>query len=127
MRVDVIETRRLRLERWTPEHGGMLVRLASMPVVMRHIGTGAPWTATEAESHSARALVHWRAHGFGWRGAVERATGRRVGLIALNLAGPGIPGLAEDDYEIGWWIDPAAWGRGYATEGGRSSARRSDG
>jgi RimJ/RimL family protein N-acetyltransferase len=118
--VTALETARLRLEPWTPEHGGMLARLAAMPEVMRHIGTGATWTAAEAEERSARMLVHWRTHGFGWRAAVERENGRTIGLIALNLAGPEVPELADDDHEIGWWIEPAAWCRGYATEGGRA-------
>ncbi len=115
-----LETARLRLEPWTPEHGGMLARLAAQPEVMRHVGPGVTWSPPEAEERSARALVHWRAHGFGWRAAVERASGRAIGLIALNLAGPEVPELADDDHEIGWWIDPAVWGRGYATEGGRA-------
>jgi RimJ/RimL family protein N-acetyltransferase len=115
-----LETARLRLEPWTPEHGGMLARLAALPEVMRHVGTGATWTAAEAEERSARMLVHWRTHGFGWRGAVERASGRTIGLIALNLAGPDVAELADDEYEIGWWIEPAAWRNGYATEGGRA-------
>jgi RimJ/RimL family protein N-acetyltransferase len=115
-----LETARLRLEPWTPDHGGMLARLAALPEVMRHVGTGATWTATEAEERSARMLVHWRTHGFGWRAAVERHSGRTIGLIALNLAGPDVAELADDDHEIGWWLDPAVWGRGYATEGGRA-------
>lgn len=113
-------TERLRLEPWAGAHGGMLARLSALPQVMRYIGGGATWTPAEAESHSARALVHWRRHGFGWRAAVERASGRPVGLIALNFAGSEVEELADDEYEIGWWIDPADWRRGYATEGARA-------
>ncbi len=115
-----LETERLRLEPWLPAHGAMLARLAAIPDVMRYVGTGARWSPAEAEEHSARALVHWRVHGFGWRAAYERGGSTPVGLIALNLAGPEVPELADDDYEIGWWIDPECWGRGYATEGGRA-------
>src|SRR5215218_3937244 len=92
-----LETARLLLEPWAPRHGAMLARLAAMPLVMRYIGTGAIWTPAEADEHSSRALVHWRAHGFGWRAAVARDTGWTVGLIALNFAGPGTAGVAEDD------------------------------
>ena len=115
-----LETARLLLEPWAPRHGAMLARLAAMPLVMRYIGTGAIWTPAEADEHSSRALVHWRAHGFGWRAAVARDTGWTVGLIALNFAGPGTAGVAEDDYEIGWWLDPDVWGKGLAVEGGRA-------
>ena len=116
----VLETARLRLEPWAPAHAGMLARLAAVPEVMRYIGAGAIWSPAEAEERSARALVHWRTHGFGWRAAIERSSERSVGLIALNLAGPDVAELPDDDHEIGWWIDPGAWGRGYATEGGRA-------
>ena len=113
-----LETARLRLEPWAPEHADVLARLAALPEVMRHVGAGVTWTRAEAEHHSGRALEHWRTHGFGWRAAVERTGGAPIGLIALNLAGPDVRELADDDHEIGWWIDPAAWRRGYATEGG---------
>ena len=45
----VIETERLRLERWDDRHTSLLVRLASMPEVMRFIGTGDPWPRLLAE------------------------------------------------------------------------------
>ncbi len=114
-----LQTARLRLEPWAHAHAGLLVRLSANPDVMRYIGVGVPWSEAEAEALSARILVHWRTHGFGWRAAVERSTGLAVGLIALDLAGD-VPELADDDHEIGWWLDPSVWGRGYAVEGGRA-------
>jgi RimJ/RimL family protein N-acetyltransferase len=114
-----LETERLRLEPWTPAYGGMLARLAALPEMMRFIGRGQPWTAAEAEEHSARALAHWREHGFGWRAAVEREAGRAVGMVVLELTA-GVPELDDGEHEIGWWLDPAAWGRGYASEAGRA-------
>jgi RimJ/RimL family protein N-acetyltransferase len=53
----------------------------------------------------------------------------RFGLWALELRGSGqvagavllvpIEGGGEDDYEIGWHLNPDHWGHGYATEAGR--------
>jgi RimJ/RimL family protein N-acetyltransferase len=113
-----LETERLRLERWAPEHEGLYARLAAEPAVMRYVGAGVPHGPEQAAERHAAVLAHWAEHGFGWRAAVDRATGVGVGLIALNVAEA--DELAPDDHEIGWWLDPAVWGRGLAVEGGRA-------
>jgi RimJ/RimL family protein N-acetyltransferase len=113
----VIETERLRLERWDERHTSLLVRLASMPEVMRFIGTGDPWPPLLAEDVARAERRHWDEHGFGWRAAVDRGDGRGLGLISLNYAGEGTAGLDPGEREIGWWLEPDAWGRGLGTEG----------
>jgi RimJ/RimL family protein N-acetyltransferase len=113
----VIETERLRLERWDERHTDLLVRLASMPEVMRFIGTGDPWPPLLAEDVARAERRHWEEHGFGWRAAVDRTTRRGIGLVSLNYAGEGTAGLDPGEREIGWWLEPDAWGRGLGTEG----------
>jgi DNA-binding transcriptional LysR family regulator len=113
----VIETERLRLERWDERHTDLLVRLALMPAVMRFIGTGDPWPPLLAEDVARAERRHWEEHGFGWRAAVDRATGRGIGLVSLNYAGEGTAGLDPEEREIGWWLEPEAWGRGLGSEG----------
>jgi RimJ/RimL family protein N-acetyltransferase len=113
----VIETERLRLERWDERHTPLLVRLASTPEVMRFIGTGDPWPPLLAEDVARAERRHWEEHGFGWRAAIDRVDGRGVGLVSLNYAGEGTAGLDPGEREIGWWLEPAAWGRGLGTEG----------
>jgi RimJ/RimL family protein N-acetyltransferase len=119
----VIETERLRLERWDERHTPLLVRLASMPEVMRFIGTGDPWPPLLAEDVARAERRHWEQHGFGWRATVDKETGRGIGLVSLNYAGEGTAGLDPGEREIGWWLEPDAWGRGFGTEG--SAALRS--
>ena len=119
MGVRDLVTERLRLEPWQLSHGELLARLSALPEVMRYIGDGSTWTAAEAREHCERAFAQWREHGFGWRRVVEREGDRPVGMVALELA-HGVPGLDDGEHEIGWWVDPAVWGRGYATEAGRA-------
>jgi ribosomal-protein-alanine N-acetyltransferase len=114
-----LRTERLTLRRWHPDDLGLLARLGSTPAIVRYIGDGSLWSAERAAAVHDRTLAHWEQHGFGWRVAVERASGSAVGLIALNL-GDGVIGLKEEDHEIGWWLDPAFWGRGLASEGARA-------
>ena len=83
---------------------------------MRFIGEGTPWPPERAAEVAAHAAGHWREHGFGWRVATLTETGTAVGLIALNFAGAD-SGIGAGEYEIGWWLDPTAWGRGLAREG----------
>lgn len=110
-------TSRLTLDRWGVEDTELLVRLSALVAVVRYIGAGETWARAKAEEVSAEQVRHSCEHGFGWRVAVERETERVVGFVALNFLGDGAAGLDPSEYEIGWWLDPADWGRGFAREG----------
>jgi RimJ/RimL family protein N-acetyltransferase len=62
----------------------------------------------------------WDEFGFGPWAAIEKASGRWVGRIGLNL-------LADwpdpDKWEVGFELDPRFWGRGLAAEGAREGVR----
>jgi RimJ/RimL family protein N-acetyltransferase len=60
--------------------------------------------------------AHWDEHGYGLWAVEERAGGRFVGRIGLSHHR-----LLPQDVEVGWALDPAVWGRGYATEGGAAA------
>lgn len=86
---------------------------------MRYIGAGVPLERATALEMAARVRAHWVEHGFGWRIAV--AAGEPIGFIMLAFAGEGA-GVDAGEYEIGWWLTPAAWGNGYAREGAAALA-----
>ena len=111
---DLLQTERLTLEPWSATADRLLADLARTPGVVRYIGDGRIWSDARIAATGARAAEHWREHGFGWRLAREGDV--PIGFIALSFAGEGA-GVAADEYEIGWWIAPAAWGRGLAREG----------
>lgn len=58
-----IETDRLLLEPWGPEHAEMLVGLSSIAQVMRFIGSGELWSRERAEEVAEAAGRHWSDHG----------------------------------------------------------------
>ena len=114
-----LTTSRLHLRPWSLDDLDMLARLGADPEVVRWVADGKVWSRARARQSHDRALAHWDQHGFGWRVAQTRATGEVVGFIALNFANEGGE-LEPGAYEIGWWIAPAAWRQGYASEGARA-------
>jgi len=82
---------------------------------MEHMGRG-PFTLDESRAMLGRTLDHYARHGFGLWLATDRETGEPVGRVGLayHRAWP-------DEPEVGWWIDPARWGEGLATEAGAAA------
>jgi RimJ/RimL family protein N-acetyltransferase len=112
-----LETPRLVVRPWTSADRLTLAGLASDPRVMRWIGEGRAWSGTEVDAFIAlqrRLLVR---RGVCLGATVERATGEIVGLAGLQPLG------TTDDVEVGWWLVPSRWGRGYATEIGAAALR----
>ena len=108
-------TERLELRRWTPEHLPELSALAVLPEIVRHVGDGTPWSVATVTAKHEAALGHWRRRGFGWL-AVHDQAGAFVGLVSVNERSAEESGIAVPAVEIGYWIAPQWWGRGYATE-----------
>jgi RimJ/RimL family protein N-acetyltransferase len=84
---------------------------------MRYLAPGGR-LATEADAVEGlrRYRAHWDERGYGLWAAEERESGRFVGRIGLSHHR-----LWPQDVEVGWSLDPAVWGRGYATEGGAAA------
>lgn len=64
----------------------------------------------ETWRHLSFIAGHWHLRGFGMWGVFEKDTGRLVGRVGFHQP-DGWP-----DFELGWTIGRAFWGRGYATE-----------
>ncbi len=118
-----LETPRLLLHPWDARGLPLVQRLSAMPEVTRYIGDGSVYSPEAAAAMAERQAAHWREHGWGSYVAFERSSGTAVALIAQNQVGDATPGLEPTEHEIGWWVDPPAWGRGYAREGGEALVR----
>ncbi|WP_188194760.1 GNAT family N-acetyltransferase [Nonomuraea sp. SYSU D8015] len=109
----VLLTARLALIRWEQRFQEDLIRLSSDERVMRFIGSGT-WSRDYAVQRHELAIEQWERRGFGMRAITERDGDAFLGLVSL---GDGhTPELEAPVLEIGWWVDPGAWGRGIATE-----------
>lgn len=69
---------------------------------------------TEAWRHLAMIVGHWHLRGFGMWGVFERESGRLVGRVGFHQP-EGWP-----DFELGWTMGRASWGKGYAPEAARA-------
>ena len=103
-------------ERWDPpRHTEAFVELCADAQVMRFLG--GPMSRRTATDISERIADHWSVFGFGLWAAVDPADGRVAGFTGACKAA-WHPRYARD-VEVGWRLARWAWGRGFATEGGR--------
>jgi ribosomal-protein-alanine N-acetyltransferase len=89
--------------------------LATDPVVVRWVSDGEPWSETRIQEFLARQRRHVAERGFCFGALAVKASAEVIGLAGLQPMG------TTADVEIGWWLTPACWGRGFATEAGRAA------
>ena len=114
MSYDELETERLKLRMWRESDLDDYAELTADPLVMRYLQPGRPpFTRADAWRSIAFFMGHWQMRGYGHWAVEEKSSGRMIGRIGF-LNPEGWPG-----FEIGWTLARHAWGKGYATEGGR--------
>lgn len=105
----LLETDRLRLERWTDAAVDELVALHSNPEVQLYLDRdGNTWSAEKAATRLAEWEAEFAADGLGKHRLVRRADGAFVGRAGFSTY--------SDAAEIGYSLVRAHWGQGYATE-----------
>jgi len=112
----MLETERLVLRMFRESDTDAYAEMVSDPEVMRFLG-GQPVPRAEAWRNMALMLGHWHLRGYGMWAVAEKASGEMVGRVGCWNP-EGWPGL-----EVGWTLRRRFWGRGYATEAARASAR----
>jgi RimJ/RimL family protein N-acetyltransferase len=108
-----LETDRLLLREWREADLDAYARICADEQFARYFGQ--PLEREDAWRQMALYAGHWELRGFGLWAVEEKASGAFVGRAGLYEP-EGWPGL-----EVGWGLDPAVWGRGYATEAGSAS------
>ncbi len=112
----MVKTPRLLLRQWSEDDLDDLARLLANPQVVRYITHEyGPLSRQEAAQIHTRILLLWQERGFGPWAAIDRASGKWIGKVGLNLLDDW-PGPHK--VEVEWQLDPLFWGLGLATEGG---------
>ncbi len=107
-----LQTLRLEMREFVAADLDDLLRLASDARVMRYIANGRPFSRAKTEAMLARILRYYALYpDLGVWYATRRDSGAFIGWFSLKYAG------TSADVEVGYWLLPAAWGLGFATEG----------
>jgi RimJ/RimL family protein N-acetyltransferase len=110
-----METERLVLRAFTCADGELLAELDSDPEVMRWLNGGTP---TPPEYIEREILPRFTSYDdrFGFWAALRKSDGDFLGWFSLRRH-------ANDEASLGYRLRRAAWGKGYATEGGQALIR----
>ncbi len=112
----MIETARLTLRQWLPEDYSYFAQMSTNPQVMQYFPKLLTRTESDAFIDKIKAIIDLQGWGF-W--AVELKSNHQfIGFVGLHSQ------LTQFSFspciEIGWRLDQAYWGKGYATEAAQS-------
>jgi RimJ/RimL family protein N-acetyltransferase len=104
-----------------PEPGDLedYVRIFTHPRVDEDLWPAELRTADWVRTILKGSIEHWDRWAFGPWTVIERATERIVGRVGLEHTTK----FGRPEVELEWFIDPDAWGRGYATEMAEEAVR----
>ena len=106
-----IETERLVLKLYTDADKADFIRLLTDPIVMRYVDKG-PLSPEQAEMLWRKLMMEFYPQGVDTIWAVfAKDDGRYVGNASLRPRPE-----RQKDWEIGYYITPNEWGKGFATE-----------
>jgi RimJ/RimL family protein N-acetyltransferase len=111
-----LRTERLFLRRWRPSDLDPFAALNADPRAMEFLPSAL--SRAQSDELAQRAEFHLEQHGYGlWAAEIPGVT-PFAGFIGLST--PRYEAPFQPCIEIGWRLDVAYWGKGYATEGARA-------
>ncbi len=117
MLIPELETDRLILRGYRLDDLDRVHEIFSHEEVARFVMGGKPASREQAWKLMALALGHWDLMGYGLWAIVEKQSGVLIGEVGIQFP-VGFPHA-----EVGWSLDRAFWGAGFATEAAREAIR----
>ncbi len=114
-----VRTARLLLRGWCDDDREPFAAMNADPEVMRWFPS--PLSRAECDAFVDRIIRAWADHGMGlWAvEPIDEEPRRCVGFVGLAV--PRFDAPFMPCVEVGWRLDRAVWGRGYAPEGARAA------
>ncbi|MBW4628564.1 MAG: GNAT family N-acetyltransferase [Brasilonema octagenarum HA4186-MV1] len=120
---EIFQTQRLIIRQWSPEaDAAQALEIYGDPDVMCFL-SGKPEESEQTQRASLQRVIERYAqlnNGTGAWAIIQKQIGEIVGTILLKTL-PDNQGKPTQDYEVGWHLKKAAWGKGYATEAARGA------
>lgn len=116
-----LETTRLIIRDWIPDvDAEQALKIYGDADVMRFINSRVAANVETQKAALQRTIekYNYLNNGTGSWAIVEKETKQIVGSILLKQL-PDNEGNLTEDYEVGWHLRKASWGKGYATEAGK--------
>jgi ribosomal-protein-alanine N-acetyltransferase len=108
---------RITLRPLQPEDADVLYRIYQTEGVLRFFPNPIPPPLEKVQRFIHAQQAHWETHGYGNWGVLPDGSGELIGWAGLQY----LPEL--DETEVGFLLDRAFWGKGYATEAAQASIK----
>ena len=114
-----LSTPRLRLRQWRASDLGPFAALNADPRVMEFMGRCL--SSAESDALARRSAAEIERQGWGFWATELRASAAFIGFVGLHV--PSFAAAFTPCVEIGWRLERASWGNGFATEAARQCLR----
>ena len=114
-----LETPRLIMRQWKNDDYSAFARMNACPTVMKYFPE--PMSSRDSNLLADKISALIEQNGWGLWALEEKCSGRFLGFTGLHPVAEDLPFYPA--VEIGWRLDKAYWGQGFATEAAASALR----
>lgn len=106
----ILETKRLKLRKWTDADCSALFEILSNPEVVRNVDDGKPFSFEKTRKFLGAMEKSMQENGFCRWQVVEKTSGELIGTCGFGRI------RETNEIELGYLFAQKHWGKGYATE-----------